>query len=470
MATKVVFADKPETIIRKRPSIASSVKVLNHVLLGTWLEVIDEDGDFFEVVTRKSGPGGWVLKKDTRPTPVFKAFYVDVGQGDGAIIEHPDGIMVIDGGPNKNLYKFMLHRYSPIFKEGKQVHIDAMVMSHPDSDHFAGLTHILADDRFTIGTIFHNGIKRYGGSHPDVDFDLGALKDRTIGGKTVKVVSETMSTLSHAEALLKENDDSTAAQIASSPPGTKPKKLVMTSYYNFWSAALEAHDDGRLKSAKRITSRDKMLPGFSSSSTDKLRVEVLGPVPTKSSGAVEYVGFAEPHQRGSTSTAHSVSSSHTRNGHSLVLKLIFGDHTFLFGGDLNIPAEAHLMKHYGTENPFRCDVAKACHHGSSDFSLKYLKKVRPQVNVFSSGDNKSFDHPVADAIGAAGQHSKGDFPLLFSTELARAVSKSGIHFGLINARSNGKVLTMAQMKEQHKKADVWDSFTVPWKGKFKQPT
>ena len=43
-----------------------------------------------------------------------------------------------------------------------------------------------------------------------------------------------------------------------------------------------------------------------------------------------------------------------------------------------------------------------------------------------------------------------------------------IHFGLINARSNGTVLTMAQMKEQHKKADVWDSFTVPWKGKFKQ--
>ena len=112
------------------------------------------------------------------------------------------------------------------------------------------------------------------------------------------------------------------------------------------------------------------------------------------------------------------------------------------------------------------DVAKACHHGSSDFLVKFLKKVRPQVNVFSSGDNKSFDKPMADALGAAGRHTRGDHPLLFSTEMARAVSGSSTHYGLINARSNGSVLTMAQMKEQHSKADVWDSYTVPWKGKF----
>ena len=467
MADTIVFADQPETIIRKDAS--RSAKVVNHVLMGTWLKVVDNDGDFFKVRTQKAGAGGWVLKSDVRDSPIFKAFYVDVGQGDGAIIEHPDGIMLIDGGPNKNLYRFMLHRYSPIFDEGKKVHIEALVMSHPDADHFAGLTHVLKDDRFTFGTIFHNGIKRYSGSHPDVDFDLGKLVDRSSVGGTEEVLTETMSTLNQAEALLKKHDDSITAQIAATGPGVRPKRLVQASYYNFWAAALKAHDEGRLSSAKRITSRSETLPGFSTTDTDRLRVEVIGPVPTKESGAVEFVTFGEPHEHGSSSTSHSSSSSHTRNGHSLVLKLIFGDHSFLFGGDLNIPAELHLMKHYGTANPFGCDVAKACHHGSSDFAVKYLKKVKPQVNVFSSGDNKSFDHPVADALGAAGRHSQGDFPLLFSTELARATSKSGmIHFGLINARSNGTVLTMAQMKEQHNKADVWDSFTVPWKGKFKQ--
>ena len=416
---------------------------------------VDTDGDWLSVEPRKAGKPGWVHKDDTRDTPIFKAFYVDVGQGDGAIIEHPDGVMLIDGGPNKNMYKFMLNRYSPIFKSGNKVHIDAMVMSHPDMDHFAGLTHVLKDDRFTVGTIFHNGIIRYYDSHSSIDFDLGELKTRTISGKSVEVLTETFSTLTQAKALLAKED---------ADPG-----MVMKSFYNFWNAAKAAHKAGRLKSAKRITVRNKTLPGFSKTAADKLRVEVLGPVPTKTSGAVEYVAFAEPPKRDDSSGSHSISSSHTRNGHSLVLKLIFGDHSFLFGGDLNIPAELHLMNHFGSVNPFRCDVAKACHHGSSDFSVKYLKKVKPQVNVFSSGDNKSFDHPVADALGAAGQHAQGDFPLLFSTELARATSKKGVHFGLINARSNGKVLTMAQMKEQHKKADVWDSFTVPWKGKFKQP-
>lgn len=148
------------------------------------------------------------------------------------------------------------------------------------------------------------------------------------------------------------------------------------------------------------------------------------------------------------------------------MKLRFGNHSLLFGGDLNIPAEKHLLKKYKNDNPFQVDVAKACHHGSSDFSVAFLKKVCPHVNVFSSGDNKSFDHPMADTVGAAGRHTRGDFPLLFSTELARAETRSGTHYGLINARSNGTTLVLAQMKEQHNKADVWDSYTVPWKGRF----
>ena len=99
--------------------------------------------------------------------------------------------------------------------------------------------------------------------------------------------------------------------------------------------------------------------------------------------------------------------------------------------------------------------------------MDYLKKVLPQVNVFSSGDNKSFDHPMADAVGASGRHTRGDHPLMFSTELARATSGDKTHYGLINLRSNGTVLTMAQMKEQRgSRVDIWDSYTIPWPGKF----
>ena len=74
---------------------------------------------------------------------------------------------------------------------------------------------------------------------------------------------------------------------------------------------------------------------------------------------------------------------------------------------------------------------------------------------------------MADAVGAVAKHTRGSHPLLFSTELARAVSSARTHYGLINLRSNGKILVMAQMKEQRKnKADIWDSFTLPWPGQF----
>ena len=51
-------------------------------------------------------------------------------------------------------------------------------------------------------------------------------------------------------------------------------------------------------------------------------------------------------------------------------------------------------------------------------------------------------------MGAAAKHSRGNFPLVFSTELARETSKTKIELGHINARSNGETIVMAQEKEK----------------------
>jgi beta-lactamase superfamily II metal-dependent hydrolase len=455
---KVVYGDKPETILREQPS--KGAPPINHVLLGTYLEVLEEEGDWLLVATRRSDPGGWVHRDDVRDDPGLKIFYVDVGQGDGALIEYPGGTMLIDGGPTAKFHSFLKHRYHPLITSGTTIHIDALVVSHPDSDHYAGFTSLLGDDNFSFGKIFHNGIKRYSGSNlpPDLDFDLGEVQTKEVSGRREHVLVETFSSLDDARAMLESGAFLT-------------KKGGQTDFTKFWSAARDAADAGRLKGAQRITSRDRTLPGHGKDGSGNLYIEVLGPVPTRPSGRIEFVTFPDTKHikpfRGPDDEPPRANSSHTRNGHSIVLKLKFGKHTFLFGGDLNVPAQLHLIAHHGDENPFEADVAKACHHGSSDFFVDFLKKVRPHVNVVSSGDNKSFDHPVADAIGALARHTAGDFPLFFSTELARAVSAEKIHYGLINARSNGEVLTMAQMKEQHRgKHDVWDSFTVPWKGRF----
>lgn len=435
----IVYGNVPETLLYKRPSKRSSRA--NHVLLGTWLKVVDDQDDWYKVETASRGPGGWVHRDDVSELPCLKVFFVDVDQGDGALIEAPNGRMLIDGGPSRGYYDFLKHLYAPTIAREGRVHFDAVVVSHPDADHFNGLTRVLKEPKFTFGTIYHNGIIRYyGNTDEGAEFDLGNIFENADGQM---VLGETFSTLEQIKIKIATGS-------------------VMAQFRQFWEAALAAEAAGRLKDARRITIRDAVLPLFSEGGPGKLKATVLGPVPTSRSGRVNYVTFADPHDHPSTTP----SLSHTRNGHSIVLRLEYGNHTFLFGGDLNIPAQKHLLAEHSDPAVFEVDVAKACHHGSSDFLVDFLKHVKPHVNVFSSGDNKSFDHPMADAVGAVGKHTRGDFPLLFSTELARAESRRAIHYGLINARSNGTVLTMAQMKEQHNKADVWDSYTVPWPGRF----
>ncbi|MEE8244704.1 MAG: MBL fold metallo-hydrolase [Pseudomonadales bacterium] len=439
----VVYANDPETIIRKRKSLAKSAEK-TRVLMGTWLRVISEEEEWFQVETRTGKKRGFVQRTSVREKAALKVFFVDVGQGDGAIIESPEGILLIDGGPSKSYYKYLKNRAKPVIDDGGgPVHIDAMVVSHPDDDHFNGLTHLLRDRNFTFGRIYHNGIIRYADGTGHGDLNLGRMGAKTINGEKVPVLKESFSTISQVRKLINAGD-------------------LKTRFHQFWQAAVDAEDAGHLlHGARRLTHRDATLPGFSGDPQDGLRVEVLGPVVTRDSGAVNYRAFPSPENPDG-----EPSDSHTINGHSVVLKLHFGKHTFLFAGDLNIPAERHLIAHYQNKNPFRVDVAKACHHGSSDFLLNFLKKVSPHATVFSSGEDRLHDHPLPDALGAAVRHSRGDFPLLFSTELARTPLGGGrVLYGHINARSNGSVISLAQRKERGGK-DEWHSFGLPFRGRF----
>ena len=197
-----VFGDKPETILYA--SAKSNARQVNRVLLGSILEVLSIDGDWLEVDSVGKGTSGWVRKEDVRNTPILKMFFVDVGQGDGAIVESPEGIMLIDGGPNSNFFKFMKHRYRLILKSGRKVKIKAMVVSHPDYDHYNGLTSILKDSRFEVDTIYHNGLIRYDDDNlpAGTDFDLGKLRRKTVLGKSKLVLTDTFDSLVKAQTLV----------------------------------------------------------------------------------------------------------------------------------------------------------------------------------------------------------------------------------------------------------------------------
>ncbi|MDX2017337.1 MAG: MBL fold metallo-hydrolase [Planctomycetota bacterium] len=460
----VVYADAPETILREEADPSS--RAVNHVLLGTVLDVDEEAGDWLRVVPRRAGRRGWVHKDAVSVHPALKIFFVDVGQGDGALVEAPQGTLVVDAGPGDGFHRFIRHRYKPIFDRGEGIDLAGAIMSHPDLDHYGGILPLLEDEDIRIGTLYHNGICRCpeGVEKSATQLEAAGLLSRAPAvHPKAWLMTPLFDTLADAEALA-------------------PK--MSPAFKRFWAAARKAHQQGRLQSVRRLA-KDAVVAGFAPNAPDRqLRIRVLGPVLHAPAPQPALLCFDEPASRESrkpTGPRFGFSHSHTRNGHSIVLRLELGDHSILLGGDLNIPAERHLMAAHpvgtGGADPLLVTVAKACHHGSSDFSPAYMKRVSPFASVISSGDNASFDHPMADALGAAAHFTRGDLPLVFSTELGRAyqleiapgaaTSAVEIHYGLVNLRSNGKTLVMAQMKESHAgRADVWDSFTVPWEGKF----
>ena len=455
---KRVFANIAETPIRKSPR--SNGKVAYYALLGQYLKVLEEDDEWCRVAPLNLGNRGWVHKDDVVEDPIFKMFIVDVGQGDGAFIESKQGLVIVDGGQYDNFYRYLKYRYGGILRNGK-VNVKAMIISHPDADHYQGLKYIVDDDRFNIETIYHNGIVRYKSTIE------GSLKKMTAEGGIKKLNGH--ATYRYKIANVKNNLNNLPDFVRNEKAGS--------GYKRFWESVEKARAAGRVGNVELLNIRDKVVTGFEDAANGNLRIEVLGPVPLQKMGRVQYPVFSEPpHFHSHSNKMSTFSHSHTRNGHSIVLKLIYGKHTFLLGGDLNIPAEQYLMNHYAPSNPFSMDVAKSCHHGSSDFSVAFLQQINAHATICSSGDNKSFDHPMPDSLGAAAKHGKGDIPLIFSTELGRAYNIRSAkkledvktHYGLVNVRSNGQQLVIAQKKEQSKKkSDKWDSFVVPYLGKYK---
>ena len=86
---------------------------------------------------------------------------LDVGQGDGLLIEMPsDENMMIDGGSSDNdeLAKYTLE---PFFRYKGINHVDIWAVTHMDSDHTSGLIDLLSRariNRITIGTLILSDI------------------------------------------------------------------------------------------------------------------------------------------------------------------------------------------------------------------------------------------------------------------------------------------------------------------------
>ena len=74
--------------------------------------------------------------------------FIDVGQGDGVLIETPDNRRIlIDGGARTSNIAFKVGDMLPFYDK----RIDVVISTHADSDHIGGLIDVL--DRFEVGAV-----------------------------------------------------------------------------------------------------------------------------------------------------------------------------------------------------------------------------------------------------------------------------------------------------------------------------
>ncbi|MBE2213264.1 MAG: MBL fold metallo-hydrolase [Opitutaceae bacterium] len=366
--------------------------------------LVDEDATPVNgrVRARARGRRGWIRTGDLGGASLLEFYFIDVGQGDGVLIRTPDHRhILIDGGydrskqpTGKNAADFVDWKFRVDYGE-KEIHLDAIIASHNDADHYGGLWDLL--DVRRRAEINNMGVRVDAFYTAGVCWMRDSANKRFLG-RTAKRYSKTYLTdlLSSREQLLEWLR-----------PASEPR------LQGEWAEFLQTVADLGCPVA-RLSHRTGWLPGFAST-PGTAAVRVLGPVETTVKGAPGLLSLGD--------------DSQNTNGNSVLLRVDYGRARFLLTGDLNARAQAALLAAYPGAGAaeFAADVAKACHHGSDDCSLAFLRAVGAGCTVISSGDNESHSHPRPTIVAASALTGHTVIrkdalitPMIYSTEIARS--------------------------------------------------
>ncbi|MFJ8101380.1 MBL fold metallo-hydrolase [Lysinibacillus sp. NPDC096212] len=82
------------------------------------------------------------------------------------------------------------------------------------------------------------------------------------------------------------------------------------------------------------------------------------------------------------------------NDASIVLKLAYGNVSFLLTADAGVALEKEMM-----QDDVKATILKAGHHGSNtSSSAEFIQKVHPEVTILSYGEGNKYGHPHAEVV------------------------------------------------------------------------
>jgi beta-lactamase superfamily II metal-dependent hydrolase len=377
------------------------------LLWGDRVRVIDQGTHLWKIKAR--GVTGFVNPIHLGTRSYLELYFIDVGQGDGVLIRTPDNRhILIDGGwprksqpTGKNAADFVDWKFFRDY-EKNAIDLDAMICSHNDQDHYGGLWDLLDEtqheeldsENVHVEAFYHAGLSWWKGTSGRT---LGPFSSTTKGPMWTRLL---------------EARDSLEAGLRSS--GSQPK--LQGEWASFLRKVVQAKTrSGSPTPVIRLSDRVEHMQGFGEG--DDVAIKVIAPVEFDVSGKTGIRKF-------------SGGTSKNTNGNSVLLRLDYKSVRILLTGDLNTASQLSLLKDYANRHDiFECDVAKACHHGSDDVSIRFLEALKPACTIISSGDSEGHDHPRPNIIAASGlsgfrtlKNDKLITPLVFSTELARSIA------------------------------------------------
>lgn len=92
----------------------------------------------------------------------------------------------------------------------------------------------------------------------------------------------------------------------------------------------------------------------------------------------------------------AVNTSSDTNNSSIVLRITYGDTSFLFTGDAEREVEQNILGHGET---LQSTVLKVGHHGSeTSTSYVWLREIMPEYAIISVGAGNSYGHPTEEVL------------------------------------------------------------------------
>ena len=391
-----------------------------YLLWGDRVRILDSAAGRSKVFAR--GTVGWIADDALGGEPLLEIYVIDVGQGDGLLVVTPEGHhLVIDGGDlrsrqqtGKSAADFVDWKFFKDYRffderntDTTLMHIDALIVSHADRDHYGGL-HDLAkacpgseQDQLSCAGLSVEHIY-----HP------GLCPQKTGSDKLGPKQDE------HFTGLLGNRASAVAGLSNTHTDGLE----IRGQYADFIEDILKLSTRaGAPTPLQRVSQKLGFLPGFEPGAESVVTIKVLGPIEATVSGKPALYDLG--------------SEAINKNGHSVALRLDYGQRSFLLAGDLNDKSQKAIMAHYGAQftSEWKVDVAKACHHGSHEQSFEFLQGLQPLASVISSGDANTYNHPRAWILGALAlvgrviRHGKQGAsrlkaPLVYSTEIARSLN------------------------------------------------